>query len=319
MSEGYASRLKDYPNKGKCGLPELLETSRSLSRKVKQLARLLENSTRVVVLTGAGISTSCGIPDFRGPNGIWTIEQKEQNAAKKRKHSRNDASNALVSTISSKPSLSSSNESKKRPRQPLVMDFSQAKPSLTHRIITKLTITGHIRFCITQNVDGLHRRSGLTREKHAVLHGCVFTEKCEDCHAEHFRDNDVGGMSFQKTGRKCDNCGGDLRDTLLDWEDALPEVDFARATEECKKADLVICLGTSLRIEPAGSLPTYAKKFVIVNMQETPYDPQADLVIRGRVDDVMQGVMEQLGLGNWEEFDVPPPIERLYLPTTKSS
>lgn len=305
MSEGYASRLKDYPNKGKCGLPEVLDTRRSLSQKVNKLAKLIEASTRVVVLTGAGISTSSGIPDFRGPSGIWTLEQKEQNAAKKRKIANEKAS---IST--------SKNESTKRPtRQPVVMDFSQAKPSRTHRIITKLTSTGHIRFCITQNVDGLHRRSGLSREKHAVLHGCVFTEKCEDCQAEHFRDKDVGGMSFRKTGRKCDNCGGDLRDTLLDWEDALPEDDFARATEECEKADLAICLGTSLRIEPAGSLPTYAKKFVIINMQETPYDSQADLVIRGRVDDVMQGVMEHLGLGNWEDCDTAPPIERMFLPT----
>ncbi len=307
MSEGYASRLKEYPNKGKCGLPEMLDTRRSLTQKVKKLARLIEASKRVVVLTGAGISTSCGIPDFRGPNGIWTIEQKEQNAAKRRK-----ITNYKVSTASS---TSTHNESMKRPRQPVVMDFSQAKPSRTHKIITKLVNTGHIHFCITQNVDGLHRRSGLSREKHAVLHGCVFTEKCEDCGAEHFRDSDVGGMSFQKTGRQCDNCEGDLRDTLLDWEDPLPGDDFARATEECETADLAICLGTSLRIEPAGSLPTYAKKFVIINMQETPYDSQAELVIRGRVDDAMQEVMELLGLGNWEETDVPPPIERIFLPS----
>ena len=317
MSEGYASRLKDYPNKGKCGLPEMLDTRRSLTQKVKKLAKLLEASTRVVVLTGAGISTSCGIPDFRGPNGIWTLEQKEQNAAKRGKMANKKASSEHASTTISAEavSLKKKNESMKRSRQPVVMDFSQAKPSRTHRIITKLASTGHIRFCITQNVDGLHRRSGLTREKHAVLHGCVFTETCEDCRAEHFRDHDVGGMSFQKTGRKCENCGGDLRDTLLDWEDALPEDDFARATDECEKADLAICLGTSLRIEPAGSLPTYAKKFVIINMQETPYDSQADLVIRGRVDDVMQEVMEELSLGDWEDFDVPLPIQRIFLPT----
>jgi mono-ADP-ribosyltransferase sirtuin 6 len=95
---------------------------------------------------------------------------------------------------------------------------------------------------------------------------------------EYFRDFDVGGMSFQKTGRKCEKCQGDLCDTLLDWEDALPETDFERATEECEKADLALCLGTSLRIEPAGSLPELAKKYVIVNLQETPKDEQAAMV-----------------------------------------
>jgi len=102
-----------------------------------------------------------------------------------------------------------------------------------------------------------------------------------------------------------------LHDTLLDWEDALPEDDFERATLECEKADLVLCLGTSLRIEPAGSLPTLAKKFVIVNLQETPYDREANLIIRGRVDDVMDNLMGQLGHADWDDGE-PPKIERVW-------
>lgn len=191
------------------------------------------------------------------------------------------------------------------------MDFSAAKPTLTHKAITKLVEMGHVQFCITQNVDGLHRRSGLSRAKHAVLHGCVFTETCEDCHMEHFRDIDVGGMSFQKTGRKCELCKGDLRDTLLDWEDELPDEDYKRAVEECETADMVICLGTSLRIQPAGSLPTLANKFAIVNLQETPYDSEACLIIRARVDEVMQKLMENLGYPEWDKDYKASTIERL--------
>lgn len=281
MSAGYASRLKEYPDKGVCGLPELQDTKRSLIVKIKQLAALVKDSRHLVVLTGAGISTSAGIPDFRGPNGVWTLEKDDDSRKKKRK------------------------------REPVEMDFTAAKPTLTHRAITKLASLGILKFCITQNVDGLHRRSGLSRSQHAVLHGCAFTEKCSNCSTEYFQNFDVGGMSFQKTGRKCKRCGGDLLDTLLDWEDALPEDDFERATIECAKADLVLCLGTSLRIEPAGGLPALAEKFVIVNLQETPYDRQAALIIRGRVDDVMDNLLEQLGYAEWDDGKAPE-IERVW-------
>jgi NAD+-dependent protein deacetylase sirtuin 6 len=195
------------------------------------------------------------------------------------------------------------------------MDFSQAQPTLTHRAIVFLVEQLVVHFCITQNVDGLHQRSGLSRSKLAVLHGCVFTERCEDCGTEHFGDADVGGMSFQRTGRKCqaEHCQGYLRDTLLDWKDPLPVDDLERCEKECDEADLVLCLGTSLRIEPAASLSTRAKKFVIVNLQCTPYDDQASLIIRAKVDDVMENLLCDLGFPNWQGGGAewtPRPIER---------
>jgi NAD-dependent SIR2 family protein deacetylase len=183
--------------------------------------------------------------------------------------------------------------------------FENATPTYTHLAITRLMETGMAQYCITQNVDGLHRRAGLERHKLAILHGCVFTETCELCHEEYFRDFDVGGMSFQTTGRYCENrkhdqahppCGGALRDTVLDWEDALPEHEFELATDHCTKADLAICLGTSLRIEPAGSLPTLAKQYVIINLQITPKDDQATLVIRAKVDDVMKDLLTRMNI-----------------------
>jgi mono-ADP-ribosyltransferase sirtuin 6 len=141
-------------------------------------------------------------------------------------------------------------------------------------------------------------RSGLPREKHCFLHGCLFTEKCEECGFEYFRSFDVGTINFQKTGRICDRfeCDGALRDTLLDWESPLPEEDWQRAQEECQKSDLCLVLGTSLRIEPVGSLPKLAKKFVIVNKQATPYDHVAALCIRAPVDDVMTFICSELGV-----------------------
>jgi mono-ADP-ribosyltransferase sirtuin 6 len=193
------------------------------------------------------------------------------------------------------------------------MDFAKAQPTLTHKALTRLAIDGKLKYLITQNVDGLHRRAGLMRNVHCSLHGCAFTEKCQnsDCQAEFFRDFDVGGMSFQPTGRRCTLCGEKLLDTLLDWEDALPEADFERAEAECDKADLVICLGTSLRIEPVGSLPLRARKFIIVNLQVTPKDEHAALIIKAPVDLVMEHLMSYLGFDdNWKYTAAP--VERVW-------
>lgn len=297
MSEGYASRLSEYPNKGVCGLPETFETKRALAVKLKRLGDMVAASKHFVIMTGAGISTSAGIPDFRGPQGVWTLQKEQTKRPGKKK---------MVSQSKRKRHDQSSNSA-----AGTCMDFSKAHPTLTHRTIAKLACVGTLKFCITQNVDGLHRRSGLSRDHHAALHGCAFTETCATCQTEHFRDQDVGGMSFQPTGRICglEGCQGKLHDTLLDWEDALPVDDFERAEKECDASDLVLCLGTSLRIEPAGSLPTRAKQFVIVNLQITPKDDESALIIRAPVDEVMGYLMKHLGYEDWEKED-PPPIER---------
>ena len=293
-------------------MPEQYETKRQYSLKIEKLYQLITqspdpqtkksvqpSSRRIVIVTGAGISTAAGVPDFRGPKGIWTLEKKSAAASKKRKRGfKNPNSN-----------------NKTDKSAPVSIDFVHAKPTLTHRAITKLVQDGIVRFVVTQNVDGLHKRAGLSRQRYTNLHGCVFTETCEKCQTEYFRDFDVGGMSFQPTGRFCTIDGAPLCDTLLDWEDPLPEDDFERATEECEQADLVLALGTSLRIEPAGNLPSLAKEYVIVNLQETPKDEGAALIIRERSDKVMQDIMAKLGYPpeTYEE-EFMPPVERQWTP-----
>lgn len=297
MSSGdYASRLSHYENKGVCGLPESVDSQRVFDRKLKNLIDMVKEAQHIVILTGAGVSTTAGIPDFRGPKGIWTNElnMKKRNKNRKRNETNNQTHDDKNNNKNRKrKSFHENNDNK-------IMSFDDAKPTLTHRAITKLVECDYVKYCITQNVDGLHRRSGLPRGKSCSLHGCIFTEVCESCQKEFFRTFDVGGMSFQKTGRKCTDCKSDLRDTLLDWEDSLPERDWERAQTECEMSDLVICLGTSLRIEPVGSLPSRAKQFVIVNLQRTPYDQDASLIIRNYVDSVMSRLMDGLGLKNWD-------------------
>lgn len=349
MSAGYAERLKEYPNKGKCGLPESYDTSRSLTAKISSLAQLLNDSSYTVVLTGAGISTSAGIPDFRGPNGIWTREQQrlKKNGKKRKRVEGNDDGeiNQLRQNNGEEEAQSGKSSA----------SFVSAKPTLTHKALAHLITNKrrnhnhhYLQHIITQNIDGLHGKTSLPRSQLSILHGDIFTEKCPICHKEYIRNYEISTIGLQPTGRRCDlggdppgSCQGALIDTLLDWEDALPEVDWNQSQEECAKAELILCLGTSLRIEPAGGLCKLgtsvgfaeagaadwdlgnggggAKKkqkkkkgrkrsqpkklgYVIVNLQETPYDDDATLVIRARVDDVMERLMIKLGYGNgWDQ------------------
>ncbi|EED89760.1 sir2-type regulatory transcription factor silent information regulator protein, partial [Thalassiosira pseudonana CCMP1335] len=279
MSASYAERLSEYPNKGVCGLPESYDTPRSFTSKLDALTKLVKRSRHTVVLTGAGISTGAGIPDFRGPSGIWTKEQERKKREKR----------AL---------------SKKK----IFTSFASAIPTYTHRTLTSSNNNKFLHHIVTQNIDGLHRKTHLPRQHQSILHGCIFTEICDTCHTEHVRSYEIDSIGLKYTGNVCTlggssgsgSCKGKLKDTLLDWEDALPDVDWTRAQEECEKADLIVCLGTSLRIEPAGSLcggsgggggRSSKLGYAIVNLQQTPYDDGAALVIRAKVDDVMRGLM----------------------------
>ncbi|KAL9261818.1 NAD-dependent protein deacetylase SRT1-like protein [Drosera capensis] len=266
MSLGYAEKLSVIEDVGKVGMAEFFDPPHLLLEKMEQLARLIGKSKHLVVFTGAGISTSCGIPDFRGPKGIWTLQRKGK---------------AL-------PEAS--------------LPFHRARPSATHMALVDLEKAGILKFVISQNVDGLHLRSGLPRDKLSELHGNSFMEKCPSCGLEYVRDFEVETIGLKETSRRCCHvaCGAKLRDTVLDWEDALPLKEMNLAEKHCRMADLVLCLGTSLQITPACNLPLKCLrgggKIVIVNLQKTPKDKKASLVIRGLVDKVIAGVIGHLHL-----------------------
>ncbi|CAN6479793.1 unnamed protein product [Victoria cruziana] len=181
-------------------------------------------------------------------------------------------------------------------------------PSLTHMALVQLEKAGILKFLISQNVDNLHIRSGIPREKLAELHGNCFRELCPKCDAEYIRDFEIETIGMKETPRRCSvpKCGGKLKDTVLDWEDALPPAEMVPATKHCKMADVVLCLGTSLQITPACNLPLKCLrgggKIVIVNLQPTPKDKKAVLVIHAQVDKIIAGVMAFLKL--W----IPPYI-----------
>lgn len=276
----YNSRLLPIVDKGLCGDPEICEKERTFKKKISNLVDMICESKRIVAFTGAGISTSCGIPDFRGPNGVWTKELRGEK------------------------STSTENW------------FDQAIPSYTHYALACLHHLGILSYTISQNVDSLHIRSGIPETALSELHGNICKEKCTQCGHEYVRDFDVGGMGLKPTGRLCsiESCGGPLLDMAYDWDTNLPEEVFDRAEQEMQRADLVLVLGTSLRVIPAGNLPKLVQKarkernstvgkMAIVNLQCTHLDKLADVRIFHYCDDVMRSLCQQLGIIISEKVD----------------
>ena len=270
-SLGYASRLSFRAELGgTLGEPEVQEASSNVAAKARELARLIAGSQHFVAFTGAGISTSTGIPDFRGPNGVWTKQRRGEEL----------------------------------PRASI--PFEHARPSLTHQALLALQRAGRLKYLVSQNVDSLHLRSGFPREQIAELHGNCFAERCARCQREFVRDFEVGSVGFKPTGRKCVSCFGPLHDHCLDWDNALPEDELEQAERHSSKADLALCLGTSLVITPARDIPLRVLskrkhkpaggKLAIANLQATPLDRRAAIVVHAPVDELMARVMGHLNL-----------------------
>ena len=160
-----------------------------------------------------------------------------------------------------------------------------------------------LKHCISQNIDGLHRKSGIHPSKLSELHGNTNLEICMKCGREHMRDYRVRTAQRchdHKTGRKCDTpgCGGDLKDTIINFGESLNPHILGTAEAVSEQSDLMVCMGSSMRVSPACDLPLNlyqrGQKFVVINLQKTPVNDYAALVIHERVDKVMQLLMEKL-------------------------
>ncbi|XP_054727226.1 NAD-dependent protein deacetylase Sirt6 [Anastrepha obliqua] len=273
MSCNYADGLSPYENKGILGLPERFDSAETVEKKCAELVDwMLAARGRIVIHTGAGISTSAGIPDFRGPKGVWTLEQKGK-----------------------KPTIN--------------VSFDEAKPTKTHMALRALVEGGFVRYIVSQNIDGLHLKSGLSRHYLAELHGNMFVEQCNKCKRQFVRvkaaetvgQKPCGGMCRSGENGKVRACrGGLLLDNVLDWEADLPERDLDMAFLHSSLADVNISMGTTLQIIPSGNLPLKNKKFggklIVCNLQPTKHDKKADLIISTYVDDVLEKVCKRLGI-----------------------
>jgi NAD-dependent deacetylase len=242
---------------------------------IAALARLIEQSRRAVVFTGAGISTESGIPDFRSPGGIWT----------------------QMAPIYFDDFLASETARRETWRRRFAMQdqFGNAEPNRGHRAVDALVRRGKVSAVITQNIDGLHQASGIPPDKVIELHGNTTYATCLDC-GQRYEIADLR-VAFERDGDvpPCEACLGHVKTATVSFGQAMPVVAMARAEEETLVADLCIVLGSSLVVYPAAGFPEIAKRngaaLAIVNREPTPLDRIADLVIHRGIGDVMGGAV----------------------------
>ena len=256
---------------------EHFDSEPELESKATYLARAIKKSRHFVAFTGAGISTSAGVQDFR--SGINTVIPTGPGAWEK-----------AALNITKKSLL----------RRPMI----SAIPTLTHMALTRLQDAGYLKFLVTQNVDGLHRKSGFPSDKLAELHGNTNLEVCINkfCGKEYLRDyitRSAQDVKDHRTGRYCTNCGHGLHDNIINFGENLPFKAVQNGFSHCSKADFCLTLGTSLRVKPAVNMPRETVRsggeLAIVNLQSTPLDEQA-FRVNGFVDDVMARLMDKLNL-----------------------
>ncbi|WP_158765928.1 SIR2 family NAD-dependent protein deacylase [Terricaulis silvestris] len=234
------------------------------------LATLLKKATRVVVFTGAGISTESGIPDFRSPGGVWSKMKP-----------------IMFQDFVASPGV-------RREAWTRVFNktagWTGAQPNAGHHAVATLANAGKVSAIITQNVDNLHQDSGAPHDKVIELHGNATYAKCLDCGQRH--ELDVLEMPYSR-GEEivCDHCAGLLKTATISFGQAMPEAEMTRATEESRACDLFLVLGSSLVVFPAAGLPIEAKhhgaKLVIVNRESTDMDDYADLVLNSEIGPLM--------------------------------
>jgi NAD-dependent deacetylase len=254
-----------------------------LDEHIGTIARWIVQSDHVVAFTGAGISTDSGIPDFRGPEGVWT---------------RRDAG---------------------LPPPRWRVPPSRVEPNASHLSLVELQQLGKLRFLITQNTDGLHRRSGIRPELLAELHGNGRLMRCLGCDWVHVR-REVGwdprrwgpGYRTQKPmpGQPaCPECGGRLVSAVVNFGDPMPRREYELAERHARRCDLMLALGSSLTVVPAASLVGFAlgsgARVVLVNRGKTPYDRAVTLRAWTGIGEVIPLAVERAKRSLAEQPSIP--------------
>jgi NAD-dependent deacetylase len=243
--------------------------------EIDRLREMIDGARRIVAFTGAGISTESGIPDFRSPGGIWTKYQP----------------------IYFDDFMSSEEMRRESWRRKFATDETmlKAEPNAGHRALAKLVEQGKMTAIITQNVDGLHQRSGVPASKIIELHGNATYASCLDCGQRHELEPIRKAFLGKGTLPVCSKCDGIVKTATISFGQSMPEIQMARAQDETMSCDLFIVLGSSLVVYPAAGFPRIAKRrgaqLAILNRDPTDQDDDADLVLHDEIGPTMSRVV----------------------------
>lgn len=233
----------------------------------QELSQYINEAKNIVIFTGAGISTESGIPDFRGPQGVWKtntpiyfqdfIESEEvRKESWKRKFTGQDI-------------------------------IKKAKPNIGHLAVAEIINTHQSAYLITQNVDNLHQDAGVPDDKITEIHGNASYASCLDCGIRYELKPIKKDFLENETVPYCDSCGGIIKTATISFGQSMPEEGMQMAQRKTLGCDLFITIGTSLVVYPAAGFPKLAKEIganlIIVNNEPTDFDPIADLVIHEQI------------------------------------
>jgi len=238
-----------------------------------EVAAWLRDAHQIVVLTGAGISTESGIPDFRGPQGLWT---KNPDAEK----------TATLQYYVNDPDVRA-----RAWQNRLSSGMWDAEPNDAHRALADLERKAALHTIVTQNVDGLHQAAGTAPERVVEIHGNVREVKCLSCGRRGPMGPTLDRVRAGEADPRCDACGGILKSATISFGENLVPEDLQRAQRAAARADVFLALGTSLTVYPAAALPEFAlanrARLVIVNAQTTPFDGHAAAISREQLGTVL--------------------------------
>jgi NAD-dependent deacetylase len=244
-----------------------------MTQEIHNVRGWVDASRRIVALTGAGISTESGIPDFRGPQGVWTRDPK----AERLSNIHHYMSNAEVRKLSWKSRLDH--------------PAWKARPNAGHYALAELERRGKLHALITQNIDGLHQQAGNSPEKVIEVHGTLHQVMCMQCEWRGPMQAVLDRVRAGEEDPSCERCGGILKSATVSFGQPLvPEV-IERAMQAAAAAELLLAVGTSLQVYPiAGAVPAAkaaGARVVIVNAEPTPFDNLGDAVLRIPIGEVL--------------------------------
>lgn len=246
------------------------------------VAAWLADARRTVALTGAGVSTESGIPDFRGPNGIWTRDPTAERLSN-------------IGYYVADPAIR-----REAWRRRLDHPAWDARPNGAHRALVALDAAGRLALLVTQNIDGLHLAAGSPPERTVEIHGSIRDTACLACGDRQPMQSTLARVRSGEEDPPCLRCGGILKSATISFGQNLDPLLLARADTAADTADLFLALGTSLSVYPVARLPERALaaggRLVIVNAEPTPLDDRAHAVLRGEVGTFLPALVERVDL-----------------------